>query len=303
VIVLVTGANGFVGRHAARRFAQDGHSVVGLGHGSWARDEWRLWGIDIWHSVDVTTDTLATYAGTPDIIVHCAGSGSVAYSMSHPRQDFERSVQTTLSVLEFQRLHSPGARLVIPSSAGVYGRVETMPIAIEAPLNPVSPYGTNKKIVEEIARSYAQHFGLSVAILRFFSIYGVGLRKQLLWDACGKFSRGDVDFSGTGDEIRDWLHVDDAAALIAAVSGIAGSECPIVNGGTGIGTSNRQVLTLLAQELSPERMPRFTGRSRIGDPQHYQAEMSSTAALPWHAARHLAEEITVYADWYKRGAP
>jgi len=50
--------------------------------------------------------------------------------------------------------------------------------------------------------------------VRLFSIYGVGLRKQLLWDGCRKLMAADLVFSGTGHETRDWLHVEDAATLL-----------------------------------------------------------------------------------------
>jgi UDP-glucose 4-epimerase len=302
VKALVTGAYGFIGRHVARRLAETGYRVVGVGHGAWALGEWRRWGLEAWHGVDVTLDTLATYGGEPDVIVHCAGSGSVAYSISHPRQDFERSVLTTLAVLEYQRLYVPAARLVVPSSAGVYGLATTLPIRVDAPLNPVSPYGTNKVIVEDLARSYARHFSLNVAAVRLFSIYGIGLRKQLLWDASLKFSRGEIDFAGTGDETRDWLHVEDAARLIGAAAQAAGRHFPVFNGGTGIATSNRTVLEILARALRPGLAPRFSGQARPGDPQHYQADIAATRDLAWSPSRDLPTEVAAYADWYARGA-
>ncbi len=299
---LVTGAYGFVGRHVAKALAVNDYVVTGIGHGAWARDEWRNWGIEAWHDVDVTTDALVTYANTPDVIVHCAGSGSVAYSMTHPRQDFERSVTTSVAVLEFQRLYAPLARLVVPSSAGVYGLVETLPIRTDAPLNPVSPYGVNKKIVEDIVRSYARHFGLRTAIVRLFSVYGAGQRKQLLWDACVKFARGEVAFAGTGAETRDWLHVDDAASLLVAAVESAAPDCHTMNGGTGVATTNAALLDMLARHFEGGLKPIFSGETRAGDPQHYQADMSATASLKWRPTRELSEGIAAYADWYKRGA-
>jgi UDP-glucose 4-epimerase len=300
---LVTGAYGFIGRHVARHLAEDGYSVTGLGHGAWSRHEWSEWGIQTWHSADVTPDTLASYGGEPEVIVHCAGSGSVAYSMSHPRQDFERTVDTALGIFEFQRIYAPKARLVIPSSAGVYGPVTTMPIAVTTPRNPVSPYGTHKKIVEDLAQSYAGHFGLNIAVVRLFSVYGIGLRKQLLWDACEKFAKGDVVFSGTGEETRDWLHVDDTARLIIAVAAVSSPDCPTFNGGTGMATTNRAVLGRLAQQQRPPLEPRYSGISRPGDPLHYQADMSSAHSLPWRPLRDLTAEVEAYAKWYAQGAP
>jgi hypothetical protein len=58
--VTVTGAYGFIGRHVARRLAAAGWRVIGMGHGSWSREDWKAWGIDEWHAVDITLETLVT---------------------------------------------------------------------------------------------------------------------------------------------------------------------------------------------------------------------------------------------------
>ena len=92
---LVTGAYGFIGRHVAQRLGADGARVVGIGHGTWSRDEWRRWGLEAWHAADVTLDTLVTHADEPDLIIHCAGGSSVGYSVGHPLQDFRSRPITT----------------------------------------------------------------------------------------------------------------------------------------------------------------------------------------------------------------
>jgi UDP-glucose 4-epimerase len=122
-LVLVTGAHGFVGRHTAKYFAKQGWTVIGMGHGTWSRDEWSHWGLKEWRSCDITLENLLCFGKSPEAIIHCAGSGSVAFSMSHPYLDYQRTIGTTLSVLEFIRLHLPSAKLVYPSSAAVYGNV------------------------------------------------------------------------------------------------------------------------------------------------------------------------------------
>ena len=300
--VIITGAYGFVGRNVAKNFANAGWMVVGIGHGSWVREEWRQWGISEWHTADITTDALQSYAGSPEVIVHCAGSGSVGFSMTHPHQDFQRTVATTVAVLEFVRLHAPRAHVVYPSSAGVYGVAKKMPIVESDPLVPVSPYGVHKKISEEMCCSYAHHFGISVAIVRLFSVYGIGLRKQLLWDACMRISKGENIFFGSGMETRDWLHVNDAASLLLTASERASSECPIVNGGSGQGVLVREVLSELFVCFGRSEAPKFSGASRAGDPLHYIADPSRLCSWGWQPKTSWRDGLREYVNWFKEEA-
>ncbi len=301
-IALVTGAYGFVGRQVARQLADAGWQVIGLGHGSWTREEWQIWGISEWHSTDITLDALITYSGKPDVIVHCAGSGSVGFSMTHPYQDFQRTVTTTLAVLEFARLYAPKSRIVYPSSAGVYGVVQKLPISENDPLSPASPYGVHKRMAEDLCESYAKHFELSIAVVRLFSVYGEGLRKQLLWDASNKIARGQNDFFGTGDEIRDWLHVGDAARLLVVAAEHASPQCPIVNGGSGQGLTVREILSELFNCFGRSDTPNFSGTARSGDPAGYEADIALVTSWGWHPEIDWHQGLRAYAGWIKQGA-
>lgn len=301
-VALVTGAYGFVGRHVARALAARGSYVIGIGHGNWGRDEWRRWGIAEWHTADVTVETLTTYAGESVLVFHCAGSGSVAFSMTHPQQDWLRSVDSTLAVLEYIRVKRPDTRLVIPSSAAVYGVAAHMPISTDSALLPCSPYGVHKKIAEELCRSYAQHFGVRSVLVRLFSVYGLGIRKQLLWDACTKLSQGVTRFAGTGMETRDWLHVEDAAQLMMVAGQYASVACPVVNGGVGQAVCIREVVELVAARLGISALPTFSGELRLGDPTHYQADISGALAWNWIPQRHRKTEMNAYVDWFAGGA-
>lgn len=297
--ILVTGAFGFIGRHVAKHFARAGWSVIGMGHGSWGPDEWQQWGIAEWISSDITLDALEKYVHAPDVVVHCAGSGSVGFSMEHPFQDFQSNVETTISVLDFVRLRAPRAHFVYLSSAGVYGLVEHLPISESTPLVPISPYGTHKKISEELCKLYAEHFGVTVSVLRLFSVYGAGLSKQLLWDACTKISRGEHRFYGTGNELRDWIHVDDVSSLVECVVRRQGPGYKIFNGATGQGVSVAEVLRQLFSAFGESVAPSFSGVAKPGDPKGYVAEIVTAKGLGWQPTRKLATGIVEYVQWFK----
>jgi UDP-glucose 4-epimerase len=295
---LVTGAYGFLGRHVARSLAADGFRVVGIGHGAWALDESRHWGISEWHTADVTLDALITYGGSPDAIVHCASSGSVGFSVTHPHQDFRRTVGTAASVLEYARLYATGASLVYPSSAAVYGVAERLPIKEDDRLHPLSPYGVHKFMAEELFRSYASSYQMRVSIVRFFSLYGEGLRKQLLWDACCKAARGEATFFGSGEELRDWLHVDDAVSLIGILIRDASPSCPIFNGGSGQGVTVREVLTDVFAVYGCNESVSFSGEPRPGDPPGYHADISKAIGIGWQPNVDWRTGISRYVRWF-----
>jgi UDP-glucose 4-epimerase len=299
--VLVTGARGFLGRFVVRHYLQQGWHVVGLGRGTAASEP--LPESVQWHCGEVNLPTLLAMEVQPDLIVHCAGSGSVAQSLGNPLHDYGSTVCSTAAVLDFVRQHCPRAVVVYPSSAAVYGDSacqpvdESMPTATTAP---ASPYGTHKLMAEQLCRSYARHFGLSVAIVRLFSIYGEGLRKQLLWDACRKIERGDHVYAGTGKECRDWMHAEDAASLMATVAAHAAPACPIFNGASGRPTTVRQALSLLYRELGSDAEPRFSHEARPGDPQSLQADTGRTRALGWAPSIDMEDGIGRYARWFER---
>ncbi len=300
---LVLGACGFLGRHVSRFYAAEGFDVIGLGHGLFSKEEKLEWGISRWYESDISVENLKKFGGQPDVIIHCAGSGSVGFSLSDPLNDFRRTVESTIHVLEFVRLFAPDARIVYPSSAGVYGVAEKLPISEESPLRPVSPYGVHKKIAEDLCRSYAGNFGSSVAIVRLFSVYGAGLRKQLLWDTCRKISRGEREFFGTGEETRDWLHVKDASELLFIAWNKASLKCPVVNGGSGSGITVKEVLSEIFRHFNRTDSPIFTGVTRSGDPLHYMADIKKAGEWGWKPKTDWREGVREYVEWFKKAGP
>ena len=297
--VLVTGAQGFIGKNVVIHAQACGHSVSGIGHGNLSSDV----SVDL-HDFcnvdsDITVDALSSLDLKPDVIIHCASSASVSFSVAHPAADFSRTVNSTLSVLEFIRLHSPTTKLVLPSSAAVYGSCNSLPLHTNDVLQPVSPYGLHKKFSEDLCIQYGQLFGIHSSIVRLFSVYGCGLRKQLLWDACTKLSSGLCKFDGTGDETRDWLHVSDAAKLLLLSSEYSSTTPPIVNGGTESKTSISEVVHLISSTIPGSPRPAFSGTIRQGDPKNLIADISLPKKWGWHPLIDVKTGILEYTNWYK----
>ncbi len=295
---LVTGASGFIGRHVSSFFSKQGWDVIGMGHGDF--NDRNEWGVREWHRSEITLDSLKLYAGRPDIVVHCAGGASVGASIAEPLADFERTVYSLAQVMEYVRLRSPESRVVYPSSAAVYGFADKTPITEESSLRPVSPYGAHKKMAEEVCLSYSASFGVSSAVVRLFSVYGPGLRKQLLWESCKKIKKGEVGFWGTGSETRDWLHVEDAAGLLFLAGDTASEGCPIVNGGFGAGVTVREFLSEVFKCFGRADSPVFNGKDREGDPLYYEADIKKARLLGWSPKVNWKDGVREFVEWFKK---
>ncbi|UOE46256.1 NAD(P)-dependent oxidoreductase [Mucilaginibacter sp. SMC90] len=299
--VLITGAYGFLGRYTAKSFNKAGYHVSGIGHGKWHKYEYTKWGIDDWFESTITFEALININKSFDTIVHCGGSGSVAFSYQNPFEDFQKSVQSTLALLEYIRLQGKPCHFIYPSSPAVQGDVGDKKISEDDPSDPVSPYGFHKKAAEELCFSYSKNFGLKVSIIRYFSIYGAGLQKQLLWDACMKIknSNGDVTFFGTGEETRDWLYITDASALVLAVATHETKKINIINGGSGVRTTVAETINMLVKAYDKQVNINFNQDVKIGDPRFYHADISKALNLVWSPRIDVKDGISRYVNYFK----
>lgn len=301
-LALITGAHGFIGRHAARQLKSEGWAVVGVGHGSWPDSEARSWGVDRWHDATVSVEVLSALGIVPDMVLHCAGTSTVSAALENPGREFERTVGSTEAVLEAIRRFWPRTLLVYPSSGAVYGEAASLPIAETARVAPISPYGTFKDQAEQLCRLYGHRFGIRSVVLRIFSVYGARLRKQLLWDACRKFEGGAPTFEGTGGEVRDWVHVDDVARFMSPLARAplpAAEPVRVINVGTGTGTTVAEIVNLVSHAFGAEVEPKFTGQRRGGDPAAFVADITRARALGWEPAVSVEAGAADYVRWFR----
>lgn len=297
----VTGAAGAIGRHCVAELRRRGWTVGGIGHGNvnWTP----AGGIDAWIAGDVSADNLDLLAeriGTPELIVNLAGGSSVGASMTAPLGDFERSTLAAVRVLNWVWKHAPDAAISFASSAAVYGDSYRTPIGEDATLRPLSPYGLHKLMMEDSARFWGHAFGVRSAVVRLFSIYGPGLRKQLVYDLCTRLAPRpeQITLSGTGAETRDWLWIEDAAAMMIDLGLRASAEVPAFNGCAGVATSTAAIAGRLAELWGGGTRVAFDGISRAGDPLHLEGDDARLRAagigrgLP--VAEGLARTVTAW---------
>ncbi|MDX2221365.1 MAG: NAD(P)-dependent oxidoreductase [Rhodospirillaceae bacterium] len=295
----ITGGAGFIGTAVARR---------------WRTEGWRVLAIDrrapeAGHPLaaatvvsDVTPVALAealSRTGRPDALFHAAGTGTVGRAEADPVAARIDTVGSVEAVLAFLAGHAPACRLIIPSSAAVYGDAGDRALREDMTPAPISVYGQLKHAVEQ--RCAAASDGLNIGVIRFFSVYGPGLRKQLPWELGRKFLGGAarVELSGTGGETRDFLHIDDAVALIHLLATTAPPGLTLVNGGTGVATTIRAFATGLGQALGSRAEIAFSGAVRAGDPAHYRAETARVERLGFRPAMTLTQGLADYARWLR----
>jgi UDP-glucose 4-epimerase len=303
----ILGGHGFLGRHAGRLFAKSGWTVGGLGHAAQDESALELRKPAAWLEADISHEALCRLAETtelPDVIFHAGGSGAVGPSFSDPLRDFQRSVATTAELLDFVRRHVPAATVILPSSAAVYGAAPPGPLREDIAPHPVSPYGTHKLMAEELCRAAHRDFGLRCIVIRYFSLYGPGQRKQLLWDLLRKVAAdpGRIELFGTGDETRDMFYVDDAVRLALHMVESA-ARFVIVNGGTGQPTTIRALAEATVAALKLPTRVLFNGVSRPGDPQHYQADTGLARSYGYLPGWTLEEGLAEYAQWAQTAMP
>ena len=202
-----------------------------------------------------------------DAIFFLAGSGSVGSAYSNPYYDFHNSAVGLSLVLDsIRELSLQKIRIVFSSSAAVYGCNYHVPISEDFLLSPISTYGVHKKISEDLISSYVTHYGLNASVLRFFSIYGPRNKKQLIWDAYLKFKVSSHPcFSGSGQELRDWLFIDDAVRLLIAAAKCKDQGLLVVNGTNGLYHSVNTILHEISK-FFPGSSYSFDNRHREGDP-------------------------------------
>ena len=290
--VLVTGAAGFIGGALATHFRQRGaHVHIDAERGQSASStRWPL----------TEASLLQAMGGaTPEVIFHAAGSGTVAKVSAHPAIELPANLGALLSVLQFAQHHAPAARVVLLSSAALYGNAPATPQRESDSRAPVSLYGLAKSQAEQLAAYYAAQHGLHTTAVRLFSVYGPGLRKQLLWDAMVKFSQGRSDFFGTGQEQRDWVHIDDVCGFMRSLlERPALSTYDVFNCAGGQAASTAQVLTHLASTAGAAP-PQFSGQARAGDPTCLVADCSKAQReLGWRAKVAWQDGVAEYARWF-----
>lgn len=306
MIIWITGAKGFIGQHLAKHYAINGNVVFGLGYG-YGQNAINEANLSAWLEGEISRYNLTRLRllhGSPDLVVHLAGGSSVSASIANPHEDFSRTIISTVELLEWLRLESPVTRLIAVSSAAVYGSGHTGPISETAVIQPISPYGYHKYMMEQLCSSYGSCYSLNCAIVRPFSVYGPGLHRQLLWDICRHIHNESsrIELSGSGNELRDFIHVLDLLKAIDIVADLTSSAVPIFNVSSGIAISVRDISEMVINAFTQSKWNYeliFNGKVKIGDPISLAGDIKRIQSYGFKSSHMLEQGIIEYVCWFR----
>lgn len=272
--ILITGCRGFLGGSVGRFAAEAGHTVLGIGRSSQPEPDWP----GSYYQMDVAYSDLARMIKefAPDALLHAAGTASVQQSFHEPLGDLHATVQSWANVLDSVRRSGRQPHVLFPSSAAVYGNPDRLPVTEDAVARPLSPYGFHKAACELIGREYSECYGLTVTVMRLFSIFGARQRRLLIWElytqACGR-SR-EIVLQGTGTETRDYMYIEDIADVMLQLAEPRNDGYLVVNVASGVEVQIRRLAEQVSAVVGVDKAVRCLGNTRVGDPAHWQADIS-----------------------------
>jgi nucleoside-diphosphate-sugar epimerase len=288
---LVTGAAGFIGSQLLRALIEVGHDATGwdafTDYYDPALKEENARGLPVVR-VDIAADELDV-AGL-DGVFHLAGQPGVAsFGDVFP-------VYVRQNVLASRRLFeaaaAAGTRVVLASSSSIYGDAAAYPTPEETIPRPLSPYGITKLACEHLAYAYAAEFGLEVATVRYFTIYGPRQRPDMAFTrmvSCLAEGR-PFDLYGDGSQSRSFTFVDDAVAATIATMERAPARA-IYNVGGGTEVSMLEAIEVLGR-VSGRRLEVVRHPRREGDAARTAADTSRIRAdLGWEPGTGFEEGL------------
>ena len=267
---LITGGAGFIGSHIARALLEQGADVRVLDNfSSGKRENLKGLNVEILEGDLRDASTVTRAVQGVEVIFHEAAFVSVPESMEKPQECLDVNVTGTSMLFEAAR-KAGVRRVVIASSAAVYGDSDAMPLVENTPLKQLSPYAVSKRIDEMYAELFTNQFGLEVAALRYFNVYGPRQRPDSMYAAAVPiFIRRMLDNKpitvyGDGGQTRDLINVRDVVQANLLASQHSAAPGQIFNVCTGVETRLLDLLDIL-YEIFPNAPKHIHAETRAGD--------------------------------------
>jgi UDP-glucuronate 4-epimerase len=317
--ILVTGAAGFIGFHAARRLLAEGCDVIGLDNlNDYYDPALKRSRLELLRAEPRFSFVQADLADRPLIkalfaqhrfatVIHLAAQAGVRYSIDHPHAYADANLEGFLNVLEGCR-HNQCRHLLYASSSSVYGANAKLPFSVDDRVDhPISLYAATKKANELMAHSYSHLYRLPTTGLRFFTIYGPWGRPDM---AIFMFAKAILEGSkiklfNHGKMRRDFTYVDDVTRVILRLidrvpEGQAGAApARIYNVGNHQPEELMQVVALLEQELGREAIKEMLPMQPGDVPATYADVSDLMRDVGFRPETPIASGIHDFVVWYR----
>lgn len=268
--ILITGGSGFIGSHLAESLTPDNRvTVLDIDRPTETN------ALEFIHGDIRDKETVEQAVSGCDIVFHEAALVSVSESVADPCRSHEINATGSLNVFEAARKHD--ARVVVASSAAIYGEPDRVPIHETDSLDPTSPYGLDKLVTDRYAQLYHDLYGLDTVSLRYFNVYGPGQRGGQYAGVIRAFlsqaQAGDpITIHGDGKQTRDFVHVDDVVR-----ANVAAATTDAVGRAYNIGTGAPIPIRELAEQIksaTDSHSELVHTEPRSGDIQHSCADIT-----------------------------
>ena len=311
--VLLTGGAGFIGSHLCERLLADGHDVCVLdcfndyydpqlkranveslaGHARFQLVEGDIRDAELVESLFAESK----FEG----VVHLAAMPGVRPSVQNPAKYFDINLNGTIVLLEAAR-KVEGIRFVFGSSSSVYGMSDRLPFSEDdLDLKQVSPYASSKRAGELICYTYHHLYGLPIAALRFFTVYGPRQRPEMaIAHFTGKIHAGEqLPLYGDGSALRDFTHVSDIVdGTVRALERCEGFR--IYNLGESRTITMLELIETIGKALGVEPKIDFLPASAGDVPATWADVSRAKDELGYDPSMPIEEGIQDYVTWFLR---
>ncbi len=307
MVILVTGAAGFIGSWTARELLKNGNDVIGIDNfNDYYNPEFKKGNVK-GLKIKLYNEDIRNYDKVKKIfeenkidkIVHLAAMVGVRPSIVNPFIYEEVNVRATLNLLELARIHKI-KKFVFASSSSVYGDRDKVPFSEnDATNSQISPYATTKKSGELLCHTYSSLYKLPTICLRFFTVYGPCGRPDMApYKFVDKIAHGqEIEMYGDGSTKRDYTYVADI------VSGVLNSidfdsDYQIINLGCGSPVKLKDFIAAIERNLG-KRAKIVQKEMQPGDVKQTYADISKAKRLlNYNPKIKIEEGIKIFCEWY-----
>jgi len=308
--ILVTGGAGFIGSHLCDKYTKDGNIVICLdnfmsGNLTNIRHLLSYKNFKLINGDVRDFDLLEKIITDVEVVFHLAAQIHVDRSIIEPKLTYDINISGTQNILELARRYDV-RKVIYASTSEVYGTAQYTPMDEKHPLNAPHPYGASKIAADRMCHAYKQTYGMDIAIMRLFNVFGPKQRDTGYGGVISIFVRRALSgmppiIYGDGKQTRDYTYIEDALSAYDAVLNYKEVFEGPVNFGTGrevkiIDLANR-IIELTGQQgkIKPVHV-----EPRPGEVQRLIADISQAKKLlKWEPKCTLEEGFERFIDWYR----